>query len=1020
MKTHCLRLRLLTSGLLALTLPGLAAPAGGLLPNPGFEVGTNRPAGWHSSDPEAQWSSQARHGRRSLAVQGNGRNSAAWRTDPLALTPGGLYRLSFQARQTPNTTGGCAVSGTGLVNRDFRLTEDWREYGFVLAVPSQVSNDYVRLGQWEVKGQLQFDDAQLRPVRVAYASYGSGSLGEGESIRGGLYRFSAHYGGSGANFHRPLWLNRCGFNSDRWTFSSGSEVIYRQGVADATQTGAVVRLNLNYHVAGALQVEARRDGGAWLPVGRFDGTRRSGTNALPAGLFPATNVFVRLLATGPNANFQVDAYDYSAPLGEPGRDALGRTHFLEVLADTGELAVGWHGLRLDGEESFTRWVPFWITNVAGLAGPLRLALAVDGRAQGPERTIALGAPQAGGGFHYGVCELDLPGRHEITASVLDPAGRTLFSGRTETLLSPLAEPRAGHWAGGSEAMDLWWCESGWKLARAKHWPARPKDRRPVPLEVRAARGEFEPVQLFVRPSVQAANLTAVRVSSLANAQGTPAGITARVDQIEYVQVTRPTDPTCVAGWYPDPLPPLHTPVAVAAGMNCPLWITFHVPPETPAGDYAGWIELETTVGRMNAPVKVHVYDFALPAETHLRSGLGLGTEFINRYHQLKTPADRQKVYDLYLRNFAEHRISPYSFFEYAPIDVRFVGQGSNKQARVDFSQFDAAATRWLDQERFSSFCLPLRGMGGGTFQSRSLGRLEGFEEGTPEHARLFQDYLSQVQRHLRERGWLDKAYTYWFDEPDEKDYEFVVAGMKRIKAAAPGLRRLLTEQPEPALLGNVEIWCGLTPEWTPEKVRARRAAGEEVWWYICCGPVAPYITEFIDHPATELRLWPWQSWQYGVQGLLIWATTYWTSAAAFPGASAQDPWEDPMSYVSGYDFKPGHIGYWGNGDGRFLYPPREALGSETPCLEGPVNSLRWENLRDGLEDYEYFWLLEQAIAQAANRNAPAGLLAEARRLLRVPPEVSTDLTHFTTDPRPLLAQRERLAAMIERLQALGR
>ena len=90
-----------------------------------------------------------------------------------------------------------------------------------------------------------------------------------------------------------------------------------------------------------------------------------------------------------------------------------------------------------------------------------------------------------------------------------------------------------------------------------------------------------------------------------------------------------------------------------------------------------------------------------------------------------------------------------------------------------------------------------------------------------------------------------------------------VPGVKHVFIAS-GLRYdLLTEQPEPALIGNVEIWCGLTPEWTPERVRARRDAGEEVWWYICCGPKAPYVTEFIDHPGTELRLWPWQSWQYG-------------------------------------------------------------------------------------------------------------------------------------------------------------
>jgi hypothetical protein len=217
------------------------------------------------------------------------------------------------------------------------------------------------------------------------------------------------------------------------------------------------------------------------------------------------------------------------------------------------------------------------------------------------------------------------------------------------------------------------------------------------------------------------------------------------------------------------------------------------------------------------------------------------------------------------------------------------------------------------------------------------------------------------------------------------------------------------------LEGHVDIWCGLTPEWTPEKVRARRAAGQEVWWYICCGPTAPYLTEFIDHPGAELRLWPWQSWQYGVEGILIWTTTYWTSSAAFPPPKIQDPWADPMSYVSGYDFKPGHIGYWGNGDGRFLYPPRAAATNDTPRLEPPVTSFRWENLRDGMQDYEYLWLLQQAVEKNSDSQTNADLVREATKLLQVPADISQDTRHFTTDPRLLLAHRDRVARLIERL-----
>ena len=577
------------------------------------------------------------------------------------------------------------------------------------------------------------------------------------------------------------------------------------------------------------------------------------------------------------------------------------------------------------------------------------------------------------------------------------------------------DARGGHWLAQTKDLGVWWCEGGWRVGRERGMPAK-GSIKPEPVTVCAARGEYEPVQVVVRAEKDGELLSA-ESSPLHKGWGRAAPITVRMDEVAYVQVKRPTDKLGKAGWYPDPLPPLRLPLALPAQKNQPLWLTVHVPRDAKAGEYHGELRLKTSLGAVEVPLRVRVYDFALPEETHLKSALGMGSHSINRYHKLEGPEQREAVFDKYLLNFAQHRISPYSFYDYAPIDVRFVGEGTNKHAQVDFTKFDQAAARWLDQARFSTFVLPLHGMGGGTFHSRHLGELEGFKEGTPEFARLFQDYLSQIETHLRERNWLSKAFTYWFDEPAPRDFEFVVDGMKRLKAAAPGIRRMLTEQPEPPLLGHVDIWCGLTPKWTPELVRERRQAGEEVWWYICCGPHAPYLTEFIDHPGTELRLWPWQSWQYGVQGILIWETLYWTSPAAFPPPRLQDPWTDPMSYKSGYGEKPGEIGYWGNGDGRFLYPPRREPGTnQPPCLDAPINSLRWENLRDGMEDYEYFWLLQEDVQRVGTMKGETELLKQARELLKVPSEVSKDTTHFTTDPRVVMEHRDRVARMIERLR----
>ena len=579
----------------------------------------------------------------------------------------------------------------------------------------------------------------------------------------------------------------------------------------------------------------------------------------------------------------------------------------------------------------------------------------------------------------------------------------------------LNDTRGGHWLSQTKDLGVWWCEGGWKVGRERTVPDKTRGKR-EPAAVSAARGEFEPAQVVLRPEKDG-ELVFAEAGPFRSRWWRAAPSTVQICEVAYVQVTHPTDRTCLTGWYPDPLPPLRLPLGLHAGQNQPLWLTFHVPRDTKPGDYHGELRLKTSLGAVKVPLRVHVYDFTLPEETHLKSALGMGSHPINRYHDLKQQEDKEAVFEKYLRNFAEHRISPYSFYDYAPIDVQFPGQGTNKHAQVDFSRFDLAAARWLDQAHFSTFELPLRGMGGGTFHSRHLGELEGFQEGTPEFARLFQDYLSQIETHLRERHWLSKAFTYWFDEPAPKDFQFVVDGMERLNAAAPEIKRMLTVQPEPPLLGHVDIWCGLTPKWTPELVRQRRAAGEEAWWYICCGPQAPYITEFIDHPGTELRLWPWQSWQYGVQGILIWATLYWNSPAAFPPPKLQDPWADPMSYKSGYGEKPGEIGYWGNGDGRFLYPPRRnAAVDQAPCLDAPVNSIRWENLRDGMEDYEYFWLLQRAATHELVWHGDTALLKEALEVLKVPDDVSRDLTHFTTDPRLMLGHRDVVARMIERLQ----
>lgn len=127
-----------------------------------------------------------------------------------------------------------------------------------------------------------------------------------------------------------------------------------------------------------------------------------------------------------------------------------------------------------------------------------------------------------------------------------------------------------------------------------------------------------------------------------------------------------------------------------------------------------------------------------------------------------------------------------------------------------------------------------------------------------------------------------------------------------------------------------------------------------------------------------------------------------------------------MGWQSSYGIEPGTQQPWGNGDGRFLYPPRAAADGdpEEPVLEGPVDSIRWEMLRDGIEDYEYLAILELLLEQHG------GTLNGAEReqyeaLLEVPADITARMTDFTVDPAPIEERRHEIARAIEALKAMN-
>jgi hypothetical protein len=724
-----------------------------------------------------------------------------------------------------------------------------------------------------------------------------------------------------------------------------------------------------------------------------------------------------------------------------------------------------------------------------------------------------------------------------------------------------AEAEYGYLIFDDPVCSIWWAEGAYKVTRDD---PPPKEKKPV-VELWAAANEYEPFLLVLRPKHRMENIR-VDVSRLRSESGEliPAeNITAC--HVEYVPVTVPTDALGAAGLWPDPLPSYEGPFAAWPGQNHPLWITVRVPEGTPAGAYEGKIILTAETWRKEVDITLHVWKFSLPKKSSIRSAFGLPSDHIRLYHNLETREELEKVFDLYMENFREHRVCPISPFELFPIKVKASGvywkggefvpepvhggkralkvaddsvneavqaetaerisvvpdtpyrlswsaktgeanqeytilikcynaegqelfshnilkvypgatdwkaevleigrffpedaavslhlfptfrdstgsrmgtayfddmtfsakDGPNLLAggdfemsldrmsvEVDFSAFDRAAERYLDEFGFNSFNLGLEGVGSGSFYSHEEGVFAGFRQGTPEYDKLFSAYLSRVQDHLAEKGWLGKEYIYWFDEPDEKDYPFVRQGMVNIRKAASKLTRFITEhKPGPDIMDVSEISCTIFDRVDPDAMAPLILQGREFWSYLCTGPKAPWVTLFIDHPAINLRIWLWMSYQFKLKGILVWRANYWTSSNVFSDKTLQNPWLDPMSYVIGYGTPYGQVNYWGNGDGRFLYPPNRRPGQDrTKYISGPVNSIRWEILREGIEDYEYFLLLENALERLGPEQKD--LQEKGQELLRFPQEIFKSGQDCTKDPKELLAHRRKIALFLEKL-----
>lgn len=501
-------------------------------------------------------------------------------------------------------------------------------------------------------------------------------------------------------------------------------------------------------------------------------------------------------------------------------------------------------------------------------------------------------------------------------------------------------------------------------------------------QISMAQNEFEALQIVLVPVDKEIKDATWSVTDLQGELGSriPSSDVS-IQVMGYMKSIKPAITSDVK-WWPVPILDFMTSVDVMRGEVQPLWVCVRTREDTPPGKYTGTLTVSAEkCQQKKVLLEVNVWDFAVPKEQNLLTFCGNNEAAAKRLYGERYDKDMAREMFSFL---LDHRLAVNTLYAHQaagePQAEAFIGYPTFSNPSELRRVWDASS-RWWNL----GYLHPV-------FAQRAGKPID-------EYLPSFIEMLKESLRVADAAEWhRDNMTIYLFDETS--DFETLNRMAERIKEVFPDIPLMTTGYDRSygvkggPIDKSIDIWCPLTSVYVEdlEVIQKARELGKKAWWYVCCVPRGSKdLNFFCQLPAIRSRLLMGAAaWKYKPDGFLYYNISGWNH------------YEKPIDSGPLTDWKPYFLP-GPDGDGLLI----------CPGPNGPLSTLQFENIRDGIEDYEYFWVLNDLVDRAKQ----TGLSVENEEaLLEVPGDWLSTITVYSEEPARLRVQRELVAEAIVRLK----